>query len=571
MTDINNTETEIVTRRVSNTADRETNCGIGSCQPEGLQCCANILPFSLLHGVTLLLTQAFSLYIASQITTIEKAYNLNSTTSGILLSCNDIGFVVTVLLVSHFGRRHHIPRILGVSVIIYAIAGILSSLPQFISWKNVAIGSSSRSNSNVTIDTNLCNIATNGTTNLSGNCTTSAKSEQEVKWVVVWFGVCFAVQGLAKSPRNPLGTLYVDSNVDKTKTGFYIGIISTIGLFGPFIGLILGGMFATIPVDLKETFLTPYDPRWIGAWWIGFLVIGGLALICSIPVFCFPKYIKQEEQTENETKMARMSDTKESVCREFKDLPKSMFRILRKPVFSLTLLSIICIMLSIVAVNGFGPKYIETQFNRPVYEANITLGIQRIITSAIGTFLGGVITRKLKLDRKGCLKMIVILHLVECIFHSLQFLFGCENEIIYGQEIFHQLYLVHVSLRRTWRFVIKVEKPTTHPVLQDVRMTVQEDDRAMAMGIVSFSMSLFAFIPGPILFGMLIDSTCRIWNSTCGVRGACSLYNITDMRMKLISADVVLNIISFALNVLTLICVTIETRKMLTSDTTDKK
>lgn len=32
---------------------------------------------------------------------------------------------------------------------------------------------------------------------------------------------------------------------------FIIGIISTIGLFGPFIGLILGGVFATMPVDLK--------------------------------------------------------------------------------------------------------------------------------------------------------------------------------------------------------------------------------------------------------------------------------------------------------------------------------
>lgn len=37
--------------------------------------------------------------------------------------------------------------------------------------------------------------------------------------------------------------------------------------------------------------------------------------------------------------------------------------------------------------------------------------------------------------------------------------------------------------------------------------------------------SLFALIPGPILFGRIIDSTCTIWSEKCGERGNCQLYD----------------------------------------------
>ena len=36
--------------------------------------------------------------------------------------------------------------------------------------------------------------------------------------------VGFVFQGIAKSPRNSFTTLYIDDAVQKTKTGFYMGI-----------------------------------------------------------------------------------------------------------------------------------------------------------------------------------------------------------------------------------------------------------------------------------------------------------------------------------------------------------
>ena len=45
---------------------------------------------------------------------------------------------------------------------------------------------------------------------------------------------------------------------------------------------------------------------------------------------------------------------------------------------------------------------------------------------------------------------------------------------------------------------------------------------------------LLAFIPGPIIMGALIDSACRLWNTqTCGAKGACLIYDLDSLRIKM--------------------------------------
>lgn len=48
--------------------------------------------------------------------------------------------------------------------------------------------------------------------------------------------------------------------------------------------------------------MTPRDPRWIGAWWLGFLMFGTMALVVSLLVFFFPRIIpKPKSDDDSET------------------------------------------------------------------------------------------------------------------------------------------------------------------------------------------------------------------------------------------------------------------------------
>ena len=108
-------------------------CGIGPCKFGFMQTCGKMGVFAGVYSFSGLITSVLSMYIVSQITTIEKQFGLNSSHSGFLLSCNDLGFLLTTLFASYFARKVHIPRILWATVILYGIAGVFCAIPYFVS------------------------------------------------------------------------------------------------------------------------------------------------------------------------------------------------------------------------------------------------------------------------------------------------------------------------------------------------------------------------------------------------------------------------------------------------------
>lgn len=59
---------------------------------------------------------------------------------------------------------------------------------------------------------------------------------------------------------------------------------------------------------------------------------------------------------------------------------------------------------------------------------------------------------------------------------------------------------------------------------------VDKKDKAFSQGLFLMLISMFAMIPGPILYGWVIDRACLVWNFKCKERGNCQLYDQTAFR-----------------------------------------
>ena len=73
------------------------------------------------------------------------------------------------------------------------------------------------------------------------------------------------------------------------------------GALGPVLGFALGALMLqfyvdTFTFDSGDLNLTPSDPRWVGAWWGGFIICGTLLLLIAIPFFAFPKVLTREKE-----------------------------------------------------------------------------------------------------------------------------------------------------------------------------------------------------------------------------------------------------------------------------------
>ncbi|CAC5385092.1 unnamed protein product [Mytilus coruscus] len=472
---------------------KSDKCGIGRCQPKSLQCCATIVCFTGIYSLSSLTTSTLSIYISSQITTLEKQFGFNSSQSGFLLSCNDIGFLLLTLFVSYRATTAHIPRSLGISTVLYGFAGILCSCAYFfMPSQDSGTETTNKTNFEPTNFSQLCNLK-----NLSSYNTNQCESEapKAVGTATAFTPIAMAIiaigmvlQGVGKSPRTPYVSYYIDENVEKRKTSLYLGIIITVAIFGPALAFALGAVFSNIYVTLEDVAITTRDPRWIGAWWNG----------------CFT------------------------------------FSILHS-----------CLQMFIVSgMISFMPKFLESQFTIPTWHVNLLMGGLNICSASLGTFIGGFIVYKFRMTPYACMKLALVLTATTGITPLLGFFVGCDNPEIIGYNTESNANIT------TCIEDCHCNKDTYFPVCgSDNRYYFSychagceehnsEDNCPHVQG----------WFPGPVIAGKVVDTCCRLWNTSCGGTGACALYDLVDFRYRRHALDLGIRLVATVFAFLAFMC-----------------
>lgn len=611
-------------------------CGWGSIQPKICQRfrCAKWVLFwlSLAGAVQGMVVNGFVNVVISN---IERRYDLSSTESGTIASCYDIASVLCLIPISYFGGLGRKPRYLGIGVLVIGIGSFVFSLPHFLSGEY-----------NYVSTRNVCSgTSANGSNALVCTAETSITRLSQYKYMF-FFGQL--LHGAGASPLYTLGVTYLDENLSVRTSPVYIGIFYTMAIIGPAFGYLLGGKFLDLYVDINTVDTSTIgmksgDAKFVGAWWIGFLMSGLFALTISLPMCGFPrelpgatKYklereaeVYHQETSEEETHGSVSSDS--GLKLGWRAIISSLKILTCNPTFMFLNLAAACEGILLSGFATFAPKFIESQFSLSASESAVYVGYAVVPAGGGGTFLGGVLVRMLKLKVRGIIRMCLILSLIllplllifllrcqesrfvgisvpysatnrtttttitpflvgnlkaECNIncHCTETDFdpvcgrdgsvyfspchaGCKSVLPGSQKLYHNCSCIHAPNATSMDYMAESGKCPTQcsklslfmpvfaivmlvtfiismPALTATLRCVPQKQRSFGLGIQWIVARCLGSIPGPIMFGKMIDLTCRLWQRNCSDNGSCYFYDNERMGVYLMALTLVVKALS---------------------------
>ncbi|KAF0990934.1 hypothetical protein HZS_2185, partial [Henneguya salminicola] len=344
----------------------------------------------------------------ASISTIEREFQLNSLLVASISTTYNVSFAICAIIIGYIITNRKM-RWVGIGLLLISLGCLMFIIPVFIKNKdNMSLSDSSI----------LCNNLTK-TIEEKENCRSGSKTYL----VLMSFSYCLIGAGAA--PLHTLAVSYLNENKKGKDGGFYIGIYYATSSLGPAITFLLYSFLIKIPLrnKQKKDFLTPESKDWIGAYWLLY-VIGCLLTLCaSIPIYLFPPILT------NDLKIRKLTIV------PVKN-PVSRFLKIKKTIARNHSYIFLCIGMFFDgmiknAIGLFMAKYIESQFQISSGRASLFAGGILVSGATVGSFSGGLITKKINFSHKTLINCIVLLSLLGSCSFSFLFL-RCPNSDIHG-------------------------------------------------------------------------------------------------------------------------------------------
>ncbi|XP_071040467.1 solute carrier organic anion transporter family member 74D isoform X2 [Parasteatoda tepidariorum] len=353
--------------------DEDTACGIGHFHPAWLQRFSSPKSFLISNGLLGLLNGATFAHFIGCISTLEKRYAFETKISGLILMSEEwIPFFIAFLL-GYFGSRTHRPRFIAAAMCVSTLSSFVFASPYFL-YGAIRDSSVLKEYANQT-DFQLCGkIETYETCN---------KNPRIFAISLIFFGIM--LKGLGNIAFYSVGTPYLDDNINKKNSALYLAISMTIQLLGPALGFLLSSFCLQFYEDpFYDPGYGPEDPRWIGAWWLGFVIIGICMFFVMLPVWLYPRRFPGGKEPESHRKKSFKSMTD-----YLKDMKNILFRFYKNPLLMCNQLGAIMRINGIEGYYILMPKYLEMQFKQTASMANLLSGPVVIVLMMVGIMSGG--------------------------------------------------------------------------------------------------------------------------------------------------------------------------------------
>ncbi|XP_054902487.1 solute carrier organic anion transporter family member 2B1 isoform X2 [Poeciliopsis prolifica] len=572
----------------------------------------SIKVFVLCHSLLQLAQLLVSGYMKSSISTIERRYGLSSQKSGILAAFNEVGNTVLIVFVSFFGSRVHRPRYIGCGALLACLASLLIAVPHFLSGEYTYTDKITTSSGN---KSGLC------FSSLPSN-QTCHKEDSDTQWVV--YPLLLLGQlllGIGAVPIQPFGISYIDDYASRRNSPLYLGILLAMTSIGPALGFVTGSFLLRIYVDFDklsrdDITLDQTDLRWVGAWWLGFLMASGFLFLTALPYLFFPREMPKEngaddQESRTDIKSPPQTDPMRdlTLLQFLKSFPRIALRTLSGPIYLLVVLALVNMAALVSGLATFMPKFIEKQFSQTIPFSNMMIGGVGMPLAVVGVVLGGAMMRRFNMSVAGASKLCATAILL-CLISALPMIFiGCPTQRVDGiypvrysspecsagcgcpADAFNpicgsngeeyrspchagclakemstsnkptnftncrcinngsgwarpgtcgsgcsNLLPPFIILMGLTSFIIAF---TQTPSYMMVLRTVPPEDKSFAVGVQYMLFRVLAFLPGPVLYGSAIDTTCILWGAKCGKRTSCLYYNLDGFRHRFLGLMVV--------------------------------
>uniref|UniRef100_A0A672I3Y1 Solute carrier organic anion transporter family member n=1 Tax=Salarias fasciatus TaxID=181472 RepID=A0A672I3Y1_SALFA len=505
-------------------------------------------------------------YMKSTITQLERRFDIPSYLIGIIDGSFEIGNLLVIAFVSYFGAKLHRPKIIAIGCLLMSFGTFLIAMPHFIIGR-YKIETSIRPSVNSTNNFSPCPASS-----LDSSRAGCERESSVSMWIYVLLGNI--LRGIGETPVQPLGISYIDDYAQSENAALYIGCVQTISIIGPVFGYLLGSLCAKIYVDIgyvdmETVTITPADARWVGAWWLGYLIAGAITLMSAVPFWFLPKSLpvpveKHDSScTPEQTRFITDSPNLEHKFRQEEpanlhlmanEFVPTLKSLLGNPVFTIYLCVTIIQFNSLIGMVTYKPKYIEQHYGQsaskegslfsdcnsgclcsrrewdPVCGEN---GITYVSPCLAGCTFSTGSGRNTVFDSCRCVAVAntqpgnLTATLGQCPRRD-----SCDKVFPYFLAL-SVLSSFIISLGGTPGFMLLVR-------------CIKPELKSLALGIHTLATRTLAGIPAPIYFGAIIDTTCLKWGyKMCGGRGACRIYNTSSYRIVYLGLTLGLRTVSF--------------------------